>query len=136
MKTLLCLISSLVENLQMTGGIILIYSQENMIYKNTNVKVFIKHCYISNINSSTKIEHKGKNSVISLDRLSHTIGLIIHQPLIPLYMIYKDIIITNITTVNGPIFLVSSKLCALSLKLKNSSFSNNKNKLHPVVNYL
>ena len=49
------------ENLKMIGGIILVYST---IMSHRNVKVFIKHCDINNINSSTKIENKGENSVI------------------------------------------------------------------------
>ena len=124
------------ENLQMIGGIILVYSQTHVAHR--NVKVFIKHCDINNINSSTKIEHKGENSVISADHLSHAIGLIIHQLLYVETQIH-NLVVTNITTVNGPLFLVSihsTELCALNLTLNNSTFSNNKSNLYPVVNYL
>ena len=124
------------ENLQMIGEIILVYSQTHVAHR--NVKVIIKHCDISNINSSTKIEQKGENSVISADLLSHAIGLIIHQLLYIETQIH-NLVVTNITTVNGPLLLVSihsTELCALNLKLNNSTFSNNKNKLYPVVNYL
>ena len=120
----------------MIGGIILVYSQTNMSHR--NVKVFIKHCDINNINSSTKIEHKGENSVIPLDHLSHAIGLIIHKLLYIETQIH-NLVVTNITTVNRPLLLVSiysTKLCALNLTLNNSIFSSNKNTLYPVVNYL
>ena len=123
------------ENLQMIGGIILVYST-NMSHR--NVKVFIKHCDISNINSSTKIEHKGENNVISADHLSHAIGLIIHRLLYIETQIH-NLVVTNITTVNGPLLLVSlhsTELCALNLTLNNSTFSSNKNKQYPLVNYL
>ena len=132
-------IYSMQETLQMTGGIILIYPQTNLTYKNTYVKVFIKHCDISNINSSAKVENKGENSVISLDHLSHAIGLIFHQPLYCIEAQMHGLTVTNITTVNGPLFLVSvhsTKLCALDLTLNYGKFLNNKIKLHPVVNCL
>ena len=124
------------ENLQMIGGIILVYSQTNVSHR--YVKVFIKHCDINNINSSTKIEHKGENSVIPPDHLSHAIGLIIHQLLYIETQIH-NLVVTNITTVNGPLLVFSiqsTELCALNLTLNNSTFSNNKNKQYPVVNYL
>ena len=82
------------ENLKMIGGIILVYST-NMSHR--NVKVFIKHCDISNINSSTKIEHKGENRVISADHLSHAIGLIIHKLLYIETQIH-NLVVTNITS--------------------------------------
>ena len=124
------------ETLQMTGGIILVYSQTNITYKNTNVTAFIKHCDISNINSTTKIEHKGENSMISPDHLSHAIGLIIHQPFCIETQIH-NLTVTNITTVNGPLVSVSvqtTELCALNLTLNNSTFSKDENKLYPIVN--
>ena len=107
------------ENLQMIGGIILVYLT-NVSHRDVNV--FIKHCDINNINSSTKIEHKGENSVISADHLSHAIGLIIHQLLYIETQIYNLVIAT---TVNGPLLLVSvhsTELSALNLTLNNSTF--------------
>ena len=68
--------------MQMTGGISLIYFQELKIWlmKTINVKL-LSNIVTTSTAVATKIEHKGKNSLISLDHLSHAIGLIIHQPL-------------------------------------------------------
>ena len=76
--------------------------------------------------------------MISADHLSHAIGLIIHQ-LLYIETQINNLVAANINTVNGPLLLVSiysTELCALNLTLNNSTFSNNKNKLYPVVNYL
>ena len=118
----------------MTGGIILTYSQTNLTYKIANITVFIKHCDINNINSGTKIEYKGENSMISPDHLSHAIGLIIHRPLYIKRQIH-NLTVTNITTVSGPLFLVSihsTKLYALSLTFNNNTFQKIKTNSTPL----
>ena len=62
------------KNENLAGGVVLTYPSTN-ISNNSNVKLFIKHCYIRNINNINKIENKSENSIIPLDQLSVAIGL-------------------------------------------------------------
>ena len=96
------------QNLQMAGGIVLIYPKtdkfnNNDITNDINMKLIIKNCNVSNISNSTEIQNS-ENNTIPLHQLSVAIGLIFHQQLNYTEIQIHGSIVANITSVNGPIF--------------------------------
>ena len=121
------------------GGFIFVYPKTNVTNNNTNVKVFIKHCNISNITNSDKIKDNNKNSEFPLYHLSCAIGLIFHQQLYYIEIQIHQLMITNITSVSGPLLLVSTHfttMCTLNIILNRSIVSYNKNNLYPIIHCL
>ena len=116
----------------------MIYPSTN-IGSNSNVKLFIKHCYIRNKNNSNKIENKSENSIIPLDQLSVAIGLIFLHQLHCIEIRIHKLIVTNTTSVIGPLFsfsTYSTKVYTLNLTLTGCNFANNKNNLYPLILYI
>ena len=122
-------------DLQLAGGIVLIYPKTDMFSNNSDVKLFIKNCNVSNISNNIELQNS-ENSMISLHQLSVAIGLIFHQQLHYTEIQIHGLIVTNITSVNGPLFLASThsiKIYALKLSLNGSTFANNNNSLHQLI---
>ena len=127
------------------GGILLTYINITMDHTVTNnsVDLLIKHCIISNIDTNHKVKFKHENSIISLDHLNSVFGLIFHQQTLNKIEIQmNNLTMTNITSVNGSLILVSivsKTTCALKLQLSGSIFINNKNNLkypNPMIRFL
>ena len=127
------------------GGILLIYVNIIMDYTVANniVDLLIKHCIISNIDTNHKAKFKHENSLISLDHLNSVFGLIFHQQILNKIEIQiNNLTMTNITSVNGSLILVSivsNAPYALKLQLSESTFINNKNDLNylnPMIRFL
>lgn len=118
----------------LAGGIILVYC--NMANNYSNVTLFIEQCYINNINNSNEIENKNEISIIPLGQLSVAVGLVFHQQLRYIEVQMHKLIVTNVTSVNRPLFLVLVhfiKFYSLSLTLKDNIFANNTQSLHQLV---
>ena len=96
------------------GGILLIYMYINITMDhsvaNNIVDLLIKHCIISNIDTNHKMKFKHENSLISLDHLNSVFGLIFHQQILNKIEIQiNNLTMTNITSVNGSLILVSKQ---------------------------
>ena len=124
------------------GGVLLIYVNIIMEHTiiNNSVDLVIKHCIISNIDTNHKVKFKNENSIISLEHLNTVFGLMFHQQILNKIEIQmNNLTMTNITSVNGSLILVSivSKTTyALKLQLSGSTFINNKNDLNPMIRFI
>ena len=118
----------------MTGGIILFH--KNALHGNVSTKLLIRHCIISNISSNHKMKRGNKNSEIPLELLNSVVGLMFYQHPETIEIQIHNLTITNTTSVNGSLLLVSVNSGSLNLTMSSSIFVNNRNSLHPMINFL
>ena len=114
----------------MAGGIVLFY--EN----NVSTKLLMKHCTISNISNNHKLKHGNQHSEIPLKLLNSVVGLVFYQHPETVEIQIHNLIVTNTTSVHGSLLLVSVNSDSLNLIMSSSIFVDNKNSMHPMINFL
>ena len=116
------------------GGIVLFY--ENTFHSNVSTKLLVKHCTISNISNNHKMKHESQHSEIPSELLNSVVGLMFYQQPETIEIQIHNLTVTNTTSVNGSLLLVSVNSDSLNLAMSRSIFVNNKNSLHPMINFL
>ena len=116
------------------GGIVLFY--ENTLHSNVSTKLLMKHCTISNISKNHKMTLGNQHSEIPSGLLNSVVGLMFYQHPKTVEIQIHNLTVTNTTSVNGSLLLVSVNSDSLNLTMSRSIFVNNKNSLHPMINFL